>query len=197
MAVNIGPKIGIDGEKEFRAQLKQINEGYKTLASEAKLVASEFAGNEKSMEALTKKSSVLERQIYTLTERLELQERMLKESADAFGEADERTMKWQQAVNETKTQLNGMKAELGQTQTAIENYNEETDDAGEKSFGLADAIGGKLGISGNALTAAGAVAALAVAVKEIGQFFADSVKESAAYADNILTLSTNYGIATE
>lgn len=36
MAVDIGPKIGIDGEKEFRQELNQINTTLKTLGTEMK-----------------------------------------------------------------------------------------------------------------------------------------------------------------
>ena len=42
MAVNIGPKIGIDGEAEYRKQLNNIIEQQKTLRSEMKLAAAEF-----------------------------------------------------------------------------------------------------------------------------------------------------------
>ena len=45
MAVDIGPKIGIDGEKEFRQQLNDINTTLKTLGTEMKKVSSEFQEN--------------------------------------------------------------------------------------------------------------------------------------------------------
>lgn len=59
MAVDIGPKIGIDGEKEFRQELNQINTTLKTLGTEMKKVSSEFQENENSQEALKKKNEVL------------------------------------------------------------------------------------------------------------------------------------------
>ena len=51
MAVNIGPKIGIDGESEFRKQLQNVNQSIKTLGSEMKAVTAEFDKNDKSMES--------------------------------------------------------------------------------------------------------------------------------------------------
>ncbi len=42
MAYNIGPKIGIDGEAEFRRQISQINTEYKTLVAQTKAVTAEF-----------------------------------------------------------------------------------------------------------------------------------------------------------
>lgn len=40
--VDIGPRIGIDGEKEFRSQINGIITEMKTLSSEMRLVTSEF-----------------------------------------------------------------------------------------------------------------------------------------------------------
>lgn len=59
MATNIGPKLGIDGEKEFRDALYNINQQLKTLGSEMKAVTSEFEDNADSQESLAKQAQVL------------------------------------------------------------------------------------------------------------------------------------------
>lgn len=43
MADNFGLKLGIDGEKEFKKALSEINQSFKVLGSEMKLVSSQFA----------------------------------------------------------------------------------------------------------------------------------------------------------
>ena len=63
MAIDIGPKIGLDGEKEFRTQLNQVNTAIKTLSTEMKKVSSEFQENENSQEALRQKNEVLNKTI--------------------------------------------------------------------------------------------------------------------------------------
>ena len=45
MSVDIGPKIGIDGEAEFRKQLGNINQQLKTLGSEMKAVTSAYVSD--------------------------------------------------------------------------------------------------------------------------------------------------------
>ena len=45
MATNIGPKIGIEGEKEYRDALKNIIQQTKTLGSEMEAVAASFGKN--------------------------------------------------------------------------------------------------------------------------------------------------------
>ena len=42
MAVNIGPKIGIDGEAEYRKQISNIIQQAKTLDREMRVVAAFF-----------------------------------------------------------------------------------------------------------------------------------------------------------
>ena len=63
MAADIGPKIGIDGEAEYRKQLNNIIQQAKTLDSEMKAVTSAFGKNENSQESLTAQSEVLSKQI--------------------------------------------------------------------------------------------------------------------------------------
>lgn len=58
MAYDIGPRIGIDGEAEFRKQLNNINTSLRTLGTEMQKVVSEFAENANA-EALIAKNQVL------------------------------------------------------------------------------------------------------------------------------------------
>ena len=58
MSENFGLKIGLEGEKEFKKSLAEINNSFKVLGSEMKLVDSQFDKNDKSVEALTASSEV-------------------------------------------------------------------------------------------------------------------------------------------
>ena len=59
MADNFGLRIGLEGEKEFKKALADINSSFKVLGSEMKLVASQFDKNDKSVEPLTSRSVAL------------------------------------------------------------------------------------------------------------------------------------------
>ena len=54
MPINIGPKIGIDGEAEYRKQINDIIQQQRVLRAEMKNVTSEFDENDKSQEKLSK-----------------------------------------------------------------------------------------------------------------------------------------------
>ena len=63
MADNFGLKIGVEGEKEFKNALRDINQSFKVLGSEMKLVASEFDKNDKSIQAITARNEILNKSI--------------------------------------------------------------------------------------------------------------------------------------
>ena len=54
MSTNIGPKIGVDGEAEFRKQISNISQQLKTLGSEMKVITSVFAAGDDSQTNLAK-----------------------------------------------------------------------------------------------------------------------------------------------
>ena len=70
-------KVEIDGEKEYKEALAELNMGNRTLRSEMALLQERYKGAEDSQEALTAKSSLLERQL--------LQARETKTGAVVFG----------------------------------------------------------------------------------------------------------------
>ena len=59
MPYDIGPKIGIDGEAEFRKEIQNITENIKTLGSELKVVASAADAEGESIESLSKQNEIL------------------------------------------------------------------------------------------------------------------------------------------
>ncbi|MDY6143034.1 MAG: hypothetical protein SPI14_02315 [Arcanobacterium sp.] len=63
MAEGFGLKIALEGEREFKAALRDINASFKVLGSEMKLVDSQFAKNDNSTEKLTARNQVLGREV--------------------------------------------------------------------------------------------------------------------------------------
>ena len=149
MAVNIGPRIGIDGEAEYRKQLQQIIQTTKTLDSEMKKVESSFDETTSAEEKAAAKSEVLRKEIDNQKEKVRLLQEMLGKSADKYGENDTKTLKWKQAVNEATTQLNKMEGELKDTNKNMDNVGDATKDAGNAM----DDASGKASVFGDTLMA--------------------------------------------
>ena len=139
MATDIGPRIGIDGEKEFRNSLNTRSQQLKTLCSEMKAVTSAFADNADSQEAPSAQANVLNKQIDVQVKRISELQKGLDAASQKFGENDTRTLKWKQALNNANADLNKMKSELGKVEKELDDTADSTDDAGDAMNDLGDA----------------------------------------------------------
>ena len=128
MASDFGLKIGVEGEKEFKSALTEINNQFKVLKSEMNLATSAFDKNEKSVEALSAKNEVLNKQIEAQKQKIETLRSALQNSAESFGENDKRTQNWQVQLNNAEAALNAMEREVEQNEKAIDEMGDEMDD---------------------------------------------------------------------
>ena len=137
MAVNIGPKIGIDGEKEYRKQINDLITQQKTFSAQMKELESSFDDETSAMEKNRKKSELLEKQISNQEKQVEELEKGLKAASDAYGEDSAEANKWKQAVANGKTELNKMKKELDKIPKSLQQVGKDMQNAGKKisSFG--------------------------------------------------------------
>lgn len=82
MSDNFGLKIGLEGEKEFKKSLAEINNSFKVLGSEMKLVDSQFDKNDKSTEDLTARNEVLNKEIDSHKQKIETLRSALANAAE-------------------------------------------------------------------------------------------------------------------
>lgn len=165
-----------------------------------KVVTSEFTNQEKSVESLTKQNDVLERTVNSLNDRLDIQKKMLEESAKAYGEADERTQKWQQAVNKTQAEINTATAKIKDNEKAIDDLGNEVDDTTEsfdKGAKGATTFGEVLKANLASQAIIKGVQALGSAIKGAVEGLAGMVTDAAGAADEINTLSLQTGLSTD
>ena len=140
MADNFGLKIGLEGEKEFKSALAEINQSFKVLGSEMKVVQSQFDKNDSSVEALTARNQVLNKGIEAQKQKIETLRAALANASESFGENDRRTQNWQIQLNNATATLNNMERELADNESAINALGNEMDDAGESADDLSDGI---------------------------------------------------------
>lgn len=247
---SIKTNIKLDGEKEYKAAVGEINTALGTLDSKLKLLKNTYAENKDNVEGLTKINETLNEKILKQKEKISALEDALKNAAQEYGKSDARTQKWQQQLNKANSTLIDMErelrdntdalkdagveadnfsggiedlnelagtsvGELGDAAKAAEDFGKATDDSKKKSDGFGGAVenlAGDLGIKippaaqkaitklGGVGTAAGAVtvtvAALGAAVVAAEKKLISMTKESAAFADNILTMSMTTGLST-
>lgn len=120
MADSFGLKLGIEGEKEFKKSLAEINQSFKVLGSEMKLVSSQFDKNDNSVQALSARNMVLNKEIDAQKQKIETLRQALANASESFGETDRRTQSWQIQLNNAEASLNGMERELNSNNSALE-----------------------------------------------------------------------------
>ena len=93
---DIGLKISLKGESAFNQSISKIQNNLRVLGSEMEKTTTEFAGNSRSVEALTAKNKILNKQIEeqkkifsTIANELEKQKDKLKEYGQALQKAQE------------------------------------------------------------------------------------------------------------
>ena len=189
MPVDIGPRIGIDGEKEFRQQLQNINQQLRTLGSEMKAVTSAFDDGDRSEEALAAQTVVLNRQIDAQRQKLNQLQQGLDAAAAKFGETDTRTLKWRQAVNEATATLNKMESQLKSTTSEVDDLGDAMDGASSSTGGLSGLLGsgGLSGILGKGL----AVGAVVTGVQQLTSAMFGVVESTQEYRSVMASLEVS------
>lgn len=170
MAVNIGPRIGIDGEAQYRKELSNIIQQQKTLQSEMNAVTSSFSKNTTAEEKNTAVSKILAEQVKVQKERVEQLAAMLQKSAEKYGENDTKTLKWKEAVNSATSELNKMERELEESSKSTYNQGDAFGDAVKGAFSFGDAL--KANVLAQAIV--DGVKRLASAIKDMAGDFIDT-----------------------
>ena len=157
MGYDIGPRIGIQGEKEFNNQIRQINNSLKEYGSEMKALSSKFSENANSQEALVAKTKTLQKQYDTQKQKSEaLQSQYQKEVAKlkelasayqkakdengetsaeaakaetAYNKQTESVSKLKVAMNETEGYMNSLQSTIKSNTTALSEMDAGTRDA--------------------------------------------------------------------
>lgn len=193
MAVDIGPKIGIEGEAQYRKELNQIIQGQKTLAAESKAVSAAMQDETDAEKKAAAEKDVLNRQIATQREKLAKLQEGLTASARKYGEADTRTQKWQQAVYNATGELANMEHKLRSSDGQVEEITQDMGEAEKATSGWGDVMKGTLAAD----VVEKGLAFIKEAVSGIAEKTWEASKAGAAYADDFLTLATTTGVATD
>ena len=205
----LGARVKIDGEKEYKEAISAMNQGNKVLASEMKKLQAEFAGNTDSMEFMTKKGDLLQRQLADQKEKVETLKQALANSAKQSGESSKATMEWQKSLNNAEAELYNLEHAIEENNAAMENQGEEMVDLGDTVDTLADKFGVKLpkgakdaisgmqGFSAGTVAAMAAAAAAIVAVVKVVSDLGKLTIEVAAQVDEYITQSAITGVPTQ
>lgn len=202
MATNIGPVIRVDGEKEYRAQMKSIIQQTKTLDSEMKLLISSFDESTSSEERAGQTAAVLTKKIAAQEEAVALLQKQLEASKDATGENSVETQKYQELLNKAQTELNNTQSELKNLKSGLDSTGDSMADASNDAENLQDSLSdmgdgldeGRSGASAfkDIFTGTFIANTATSALKLFGEKLKDFAKESIEAAASVSALESSF-----
>ncbi len=168
---NIGPKIGIDGEKEYKKQLQDITQQTKTLGAEMKALKSSFDGEAKTMEQNRQVKAKLNEQIEAQQKKIEILNTQLDRATEKYGEDSTQALKLQENIAKATTALNAMESELKSMPSDLDIVGKKFEEVGGKISSVGEGIqsvGSGL-TKGITVPVVGAAAASVSAFKEVDE----------------------------
>ena len=232
----ITTRLAVDGEREFKKAMSEVNTTMRTLKSELELVDAQFKGQANTMEALRKKQEILKAQYDQQRESVKALEKAVKDSTEAHVKQggsvdalDKRTLDLTRQLNRAKVAEIEMNDALEENAKylkeaeesadgcakSIDGYGKAVKEAADETNGATDGLSEfsdtlaglkdsvAAGDIGGIVSSLGAMKGLLVGgaivsgLKEVAEKIWDVAKAGAAYADDILTMSTVTGLSTD
>ena len=171
---DIGPKISVEGEKEYRQQMQNIIARQKEYAAELKSVTASMDENTSAEQRASSVAAVLRKQIAAQTDALTAQKSMLEKTIEKHGDASTQASAYRTAVYKTNAELETLKSRLRDAENGLGEFASKTDDATEsvQNFGNANQAGIFDGIA-SAVTKGNLVA---TALEKVGSAVVDAGK---------------------
>lgn len=198
----VGATVVLDGEREYKQALGDINAGLKVNYAEMQQVAAEYDRASDSQEALAAKTKALDGAIAAQTEKVRTLEGALQNSIEKNGEGSKTTLQWRASLVQAETQLAKMNNKMSEYEEELTTTNAGTHSLADAVRGLTDGLGLQLPpaadqaidkLSGISVEGAALIGILGGIIFKLGEF----TVETARAADEILTLSSTTGIGTD
>lgn len=121
----IGAVIGVDGAKQYKAQLDACTAATKNLASQTKLIEASFEGATRSVQDLAKQKIALKGEIAGVGEKLATQRAELSKVVEAYKHGDENALKYKNQMYDLATETNKTETELYKLEARLKELSEE------------------------------------------------------------------------
>lgn len=208
----------MEGEKEqkYRKNIERLSASMDVLDAEMRKVSAKYADNAESAELSAAKTDLLTQKISLQYDKIDNLKAGLEEAAENYGSNAVETLRWEKELNNAEAELYKLNGQLKNNTEQIEDTTTATEDAGQSMGNLGDVVNGltsKLGIQlpdgmkssmnamgsldAQSLALAGGFAAVAAAIVKAEKAMISMTKESATFADNIITLSMQTGQSTQ
>lgn len=135
-----GFRLTVEGEKEFKAALAEIDQQIKINKAQIKLLTQEYNLNEDGMQTLTTKQSVLQSTYDEQAKKVAALDDKYKEMAATYGETDKRVAALKVQLLDASTAMAKTESEMQKNSAAMDEYNAAMSGTGSAAKNLKDAL---------------------------------------------------------
>lgn len=128
---DIGPKISVEGESEYRKQMQNIIQQQKEYSSELNLVTAQLGKNANAQQKASSIASVLKKQIQNQESALSAQNTMLQKAVTKWGDASKEASGFRTAINKTSAELATLKSRLSDAENGLGEFSDQTRTSGD------------------------------------------------------------------
>lgn len=215
-------KIG-DNMRMLNSEMRKVETAYARNADSVEALTAKNAVYQKGIDKQKEKIETYRKAVKAAQDAQDAQNKKLEEAAKTLDKgsdeyksiaegaetARKKVEKWQTSLNNAEAELNNLNNKLDENKEKIEESGKETGNLGDVVSGLTEKFGIKLpegmqksmnsmgSLNTTSVKIAGGFVALAIAIAKAEKALISMTKESAAFADNIITLSMQTGQTTE
>ena len=126
---DIGPRISVEGESEYRKQMQRIVQQQKEYAAELSSTTAALGQNSTAQERASAVGNILRKQIQNQKDAISAQNLMLQKAVAKYGESSVEASKFRTSIYNTNTELQSLKSRLSDAENGLGEFADKTKDA--------------------------------------------------------------------
>lgn len=128
---DIGPRISVEGESEYRKQMQRIVQQQKEYAAELSSTTAALGRNSSAQERSSAVGKILKKQIQNQKDAISAQNLMLQKAVAEYGEASVEASKFRTSIYKTNAELQTLKSRLSDAENGLGEFSDQTKTAGD------------------------------------------------------------------
>lgn len=128
---DIGPRISVEGESEYRKQMQRIVQQQKEYAAELSSTTAALGQNSTAQERASAVGNILRKQIQNQKDAISAQSLMLQKAVAEYGEASVEASKFRTSIYKTNAELQTLKSRLSDAENGLGEFSDQTKTAGD------------------------------------------------------------------
>lgn len=128
---DIGPRISVEGESEYRKQMQRIVQQQKEYSAELSSTTAALGRNSSAQERSSAVGKILKKQIQNQKDAISAQNLMLQKAVAEYGEASVEASKFRTSIYKTNAELQTLKSRLSDAENGLGEFSDQTRTSGD------------------------------------------------------------------